>query len=1702
MQLGVRAGALGVCQNPICGWFGLNKPRYGLISVFLLLLLFAVIAPSSAQGIDEEEIAFKSETDYQAVSSVVSRAEIEETTAFMARCGVDATGYASRMTGSPGCEQAGEYILNKFNEIFGPENVTTEEFTVPVPVDEGSTLTILSEGKVLGKFQIFALWPNLVRTCQTPPGGITAPLVYAGNSTLSEYSGKDVDGSIVLLKLNCGTQWFNAPLLGAKAVLFIEPERTLRGEIESKFLSIPADIPRFWVPKELSDKLLALLDVHGTIRVRLDCKMKWKNVTGRNILGTIKGTDPRLKRQHIVIESYYDSISFVPRLAPGAESACGIAALLQVAKAFKAQPPKRTIEFLATAGHFQGLAGVKNFLYKRFRGARTERRVTHLFDLARQARRKLDDAQEKIWEQKSEYETEGVQQETPEQRTYEQMVGLRRVDKALKSTRKLLHKMTATVRKAKSEYRRAWEAPTDEQGVEEFNRGKDEDKQITKKEFIRYKKFITMMEQAIPPAEAACDRLQNVLDETRPLRRRDAGMAEQQAALKKVQNALIAVTDALDFSEYDIYAFFGLDLSSHFGTTGIFYKGYGYDFNENIQWKFSDIGKKAREYTELIGSALGVPPQSALVDGINPIQGKNWRVYLPGKLAMDHEVVTLMGRTGLGLATINDSRPYVDTPFDISDNVEINNVYRQTRFTACLLQDLVNITKPKNLYELDLEDNFTEVDGRLVEFDPRVSYFPNEPVVGAIAVARTGVKTSMGVRNEIFDIVGEDGRMSLKGLPNVRAKPGKIPIEGYLLDEDTGAVVYAPDQGVNGAKTYAIETTMDTQEKPVTCVMFPCTSMTIYDMVDQRFFALLQEINIYDARTDAEPYEYGYCMPLPPQQWVSYYEPVAVVFATPGTNVKVTMGASILGLRFLLLNSQPTEKDDLYLGTGYPIDKHPTLPMTPFYVVKDMWNLDEVRLEKLRRYGIGNARTDEAHSTAKKYLDEATGALQQQRYDKFFSDIRRAWSFETRAYPDAQSTGDDVVKGILFYLALLLPFSFFAERLLIASRDIKGQIIWTLAIFAIIFGIMRLVHPAFRITFAPIIILLAFIILALVAVVVAIVVQKFEEQMKELKYQQTGVHQADVGRLSASAAAFSLGISNMRRRKARTILTCATLILLTFTVLSFTSVVPHVRANKIPLPKEAPYNGVLIRDKTWEPLGEPTTRLLLNEYGGKYPVAARSWYFSAMVGEQSFVDITRGDLKFSATALVGMMPQEDRITRISHYFVRDSKSRWFTKDDNLVCVIPKGMAEKLGIKPKDVGIATVNVFGVKLRVIGMFDSTRFKRLKDLDGEQLTPVDYLLMQEQRKQQQQAGQQMSEEELREYIHLAPDNVLFVPYEFAISNGGTLRSIAIGLGAEDVHKEVDDLMQRVELNLFAGENGRTYLCSAVGVTSFGGMKDVAVPILIAALIVLNTMLGSVYERTNEIGIYSSLGLAPVHIAALFVAESCVYAILGAIAGYLVGQSASWLIYNIPFLNEHLAGLNLNYSSLSAVVTTIIVMLTVLLSTIYPARQASQIAVPGVERHWKLPDPVEDAISMQLPFTVTGDQALGVNMFLKEYLEAHADYSLGHFSTGDVTLEEEMTERGPGIDLSLMVWLAPYDLGVSERLTLRTIPGEDEDVYEIYAVIARESGDESSWLRVTRNFVNMLRKQYLLWRTFRPEVKAEYGQRGRELMAVGNSR
>src|SRR6266700_7604696 len=110
----------------------------------------------------------------------------------------------------------------------------------------------------------------------------------------------------------------------------------------------------------------------------------------------------------------------------------------------------------------------------------------------------------------------------------------------------------------------------------------------------------------------------------------------------------------------------------------------------------------------------------------------------------------------------------------------------------------------------------------------------------------------------------------------------------------------------------------------------------------------------------------------------------------------------------------------------------------------------------------------------------------------------------------------------------------------------------------------------------------------------------------------------------------------------------------------------------------------------------------------------------------------------------------------------------------------------------------------------------------------------------------------------------------------------------------------MHRLGLNLYAGHEGRTYLYSSIGSTAIAGAGTLFIPILIAALIVLNTMLNAVFERQKEIHIFSSIGLAPNHVAMLFMAESLVYAVLRAIAGYELGQGTAKVIVALNLLQD----------------------------------------------------------------------------------------------------------------------------------------------------------------------------------------------------------
>jgi len=85
-----------------------------------------------------------------------------------------------------------------------------------------------------------------------------------------------------------------------------------------------------------------------------------------------------------------------------------------------------------------------------------------------------------------------------------------------------------------------------------------------------------------------------------------------------------------------------------------------------------------------------------------------------------------------------------------------------------------------------------------------------------------------------------------------------------------------------------------------------------------------------------------------------------------------------------------------------------------------------------------------------------------------------------------------------------------------------------------------------------------------------------------------------------------------------------------------------------------------------------------------------------------------------------------------------------------------------------------------------------------------------------------------------------------------------------------------------------------------------------------------------------------------------------------------------------------------------------------------------------------------------------------------------------------------GPGYRLTGRVWLAPFDLGVSQTLMLDTAPTDLESVYDVQLTLTRTSGDVSNWKRVNRRFLNVLRKQFLIWRTLTEIERERYMEIG----------
>jgi hypothetical protein len=588
-----------------------------------------------------------------------------------------------------------------------------------------------------------------------------------------------------------------------------------------------------------------------------------------------------------------------------------------------------------------------------------------------------------------------------------------------------------------------------------------------------------------------------------------------------------------------IYLWAGLDLASQTQGIGIFYKGWFFDVREDTQNVFSDIARAARENNDKVAGVLGYDPKKRFADGVNPVDGKTWRNYIPGKPAFDSEAVGMAGGYGVTFASVDDSRNQVDTPFDTFDRVNVANLAQQMRTFVCVFQHYINDTNdpaadPKTQVPLNKVSQWTRwvcatasapLRDASAPTTRKKSLVADDPVEGALAVypglnpapdAKPGQKSYIGVRGywvqQVVDekSVGKDSKavFQFKGVPTQTADNAKHSVGAYRLDPNTGDIDYAPD--LNGQFSGASGSiAITTAEKELTIEVFPCVATAIYDLIDQQALKTLSSVTIFDGANNGVPRQYGYAVSKP-EPGVSYVEDAAIIFARRGSEYGEGLGGTSApteansassaaiekqrqfkimlssgpSARFLLINSTKENPE----GQGYPMgggggdinsSKSSAITNTALKVAQDMWNLDEFRINRLKANNIVNEGVIKLHEQAGEYLVKAQTALDAKNYELFDAYARSAWGFESRAYPDVSTTQHDVVQGVLFYLALMIPFAYFLERLFFGFPDLKRQLSAASAIFVVVFGVFSQIHPAFKITLNAGIILLAFVMLAL-----------------------------------------------------------------------------------------------------------------------------------------------------------------------------------------------------------------------------------------------------------------------------------------------------------------------------------------------------------------------------------------------------------------------------------------------------------------------------------------------------------------------------------------------------------------------------------------------------------------------------------------------
>ncbi|MFL6738474.1 MAG: M20/M25/M40 family metallo-hydrolase [Sphingomicrobium sp.] len=333
-------------------------------------------------------------------------------------------GLEGRETGSKGYAIAADYVASQFRAIGLEPGGDNGGWFQPVPFRRASyekqpklTLTIGGKQIALESLKDAALRPSVTEKSRN----LSAGFVFVGHGIkdarygIDDYRGLDLRGKIAVAlqgapsglpsdieaHLNSSKDQFAAT---AGAIGFLEIRRNdgqrndgvgrggrpLVDWVDSSGragsvppgLRLQLSVSNEWAARLFEGSQMSLDAVRREAKAKsrvgprgfalqptiaVEAESKWEDFKSAEVIGLLRGSDPSLAAEHVVLMGHLDHLGMRTDAKPGEDAiyngaldnAAGVATMLEAARQFAAQParPKRSILFIANTGEERGLLG-------------------------------------------------------------------------------------------------------------------------------------------------------------------------------------------------------------------------------------------------------------------------------------------------------------------------------------------------------------------------------------------------------------------------------------------------------------------------------------------------------------------------------------------------------------------------------------------------------------------------------------------------------------------------------------------------------------------------------------------------------------------------------------------------------------------------------------------------------------------------------------------------------------------------------------------------------------------------------------------------------------------------------------------------------------------------------------------------------------------------------------------------------------------------------------------------------------------------------------------------------------------------------------------------------------------------------------------------------------------------------------------------